>query len=204
MKLLVDTTILKDGRSFQETLANRKLKLAEDIKNQKAFSFKDIFGDLSSYTYKGGFLDLSNLNLNSLEGCPRRVSESEFKISNNCNLTSLKYFPEVTDFYIISLDYSATNSFNELDLDNYRNAEGIICVITEPQEVNLKTLKIQLVTSFSKLRGLHGNFNGLDILTYDPELQAETVDKEAFESLYILYEKLNFDKEKLIRVVELL
>jgi len=84
---------LESGETFEEI---RKYRVEKSVQishaTADAKSFQEIFGDLSNCVFVGS-LDLSNLNLNSLEGCPQCVSES-LVLDQNPNLTSLKHGPK--------------------------------------------------------------------------------------------------------------
>jgi len=192
-----NNTIVKGIKTFEDIVKEREAEEA----GSSPISFKELFGDLSDCTFSG-HLDLSYLNLNSLEGCPRKVINGNFSIENNPNLKSLKSLPtefkNVSQFY---LNYSLFKKLYKLDTTTKENiAHGIDLVApfidsssVDSAEVIMNMLIVNnFATTQTKVKLLTLIYNNFK------------VDQEKVRQQKRIYSKLNYDTEKFIRAISLL
>ena len=151
-------------------------------------SFKNYFGDLSKMIFQGS-LDLSSLNLTSLEGCPTEVV-GEFNIRNNPELKSLKHFPKLNGNRPLHIN---THHFKELRrLDN-----DLWSQISHIKYIGDPIPNIDIVTTMLHFKLLGGNF---PIKRVGHPLQ----ENEELEKLFNIYKKVGFQEIKFRRAVSLL
>jgi len=218
MSMISKDTILESGRTFEDI---RRLRVESNNKSLKADakSFKELFGDLSSYTFTGELL-LGVLNLNSLEGMPREVI-GEVYIDSNPWLKNLKHLSQkivnmlsvaccenleslkgIGNLNLVTVENGNVGDFaNHIFLRKNPNLFDI-SDLSEETISKCKTLFVSqspvLLTDLIKLaaqrRSLDGDFSFLE----------SDYSIEELERLYSFYEKLGFDQRKFDRALALL
>jgi len=203
-KIITPNSALKSGKTFKEIREERVLE------NKVPKSFAEIFGDLTDFSF-AGFLDLDNLNLNSLFGVPMELvwnndieTNPTISLDGNPNLNSMKHFPKCMEAGIqIYLPKSLAKRINEVDINSYSSVQTIF-LNTGEDDFNLS----EIVISFKNLREATGTFSAL--ISYKPLDNGKAsvngeIDKDSeLEKLYNLYKKLNFDSMKFRRAVDLI
>jgi len=193
VKEIIFNKKLGNGKSFGKLKGNRMNEASEGA---APCSFKDIFGDLTEYIYKGD-LDLSQLNLSSLEGCPQKLKEGYFAIDNNPNLKSLENLPSSSGKFYIG--YDNIYLFDKIEINKYKHFNIYICDIPFQNHNPMVTVK-NIIFFFAKFRMLNGDFNKLKNFTFLSGQELNYVDLEKY---YAIYEKVNFNREKFNQVLEL-
>ena len=195
MREITEFSKIKNHKTFADIIESR-INL-----ESSSVSFEDLFGDLSNCSFQG-CLNLTNLNLNSLKGCPKEVSGGFLSIEYNPNLESLDFFPQKLcggvlgmDFYI---DFHAIGEVEKISAI-IKNLNTIICFNNKE---NFSEIDIAL--SFFDLRFVKGNYNFLSARNKELGDFEKKLDYDTLERIYDLYRKLDYDKEKLIRVLKLL
>jgi len=194
-----ENTVLDCGTTFGEL----RHAYSNSEENNIPKSFNDIFGDLSGSIFVGT-LDLSSLNLNSLKGCPTRVKRGGIDIACNPNLKSLDYFPKkLPKDQAFFIDYDLIPVLSSLDIKDYQNLNIYICYKAYLKEA-LPTMKESLkrvASSLLEFREENGNFDKIHGDIYAPSVKLNPVEVERY---YTIYKKVDFDREKFDRAVELL
>jgi len=178
--------IFKNGISFTNIISSRALS------NGVSISFEELFGDLSDCIFMGD-LNLGDLNLNSLKGCPKKIEDGFFSIENNPELKTLDYFPiELDAGNTIFVDCSLIELFLKLDISTYKD----LYLYLAGNKLSNKEIAVQL----SKMRKARGSFNFIHKGSFKSSSKA----LPEIEKFYKLYEKVSFNKEKFDRLLELL
>jgi len=198
MRVIDENIEIKESETTFKHIALSRRK-SEDKKTPK--TFKEIFGDLSDSVFNGD-LDLSELNLSSLEGCPKKISTGNFSIEVNPNLESLRYFPtEFKDINQIYLDFSLFKKLDTLNnsvKDNIAHNALYITVsidsaTTEESEIITHML---IINNFATA---HTNVRLIDL-----QYNILKVNQEKVRQQKRIYAKLNYSTEKFIRAISLL
>ena len=171
-------------------------------KSAAPVAFEDIFGDLSNYLLIGG-LNLEDLNLNSLKGCPKEIQKGFFSILKNPALKTLEHLPKLSPGHLFSIDLPQSSQLSFINPDLYKRA--II-------NVNVGKYKfpedIDMVINFSNYRKATGGWNNISLFQ-DSEaakgvFTCKIPNPRSLEYIYSLYKKVAFDKDKLKKLLELL
>jgi len=190
----------KNGHiTFEDARATR---INEVLKiNTAPTSFEDLFGDLSDSIFIHG-LNLSQLNLNSLKGCPREI-RGAFAIENNLHLKNLSYFPgKIAPKYstdLLSIDFELISELRKLNINIYKD----LIIFVKGKNLQLPKNRIfkEIVHSFYEYRKLNGSFIDISGDFIDPE---SIFDLTELEKYYSLYKKVGANKEKFDRALSLL
>ena len=199
MKEINSNTMLKNGKKFWEVSNIRWLNEESAWPPQ---SFQEIFGDLSDCVFVGD-LDLSNIGLNSLQGCPQKVKGGNFQISRNFDLKSLDYFPtEITKDFKIAIDFDLIYKLKDLDISIYRDLGiNIFYGAYYDKKISKEEVFKKIAHTLSEYRGANGSFNRVFGKSVNPDISLDYIEIERF---YRIYKKLDFDLEKFNRAVALL
>jgi len=210
---------LKNGKSLNDIIVERHNKIlaaTTGVSAEDSLSFKEVFGDLSDCEIQGS-LDLSLLNLNSLEGCPKVVL-GHFNCDNNrylknlkgCPVSVMNYFSCEFNSELISLEgledleirhgespprslhLSSNKSLIDLDFLSEKTIRNISLLHIEDSNERLSSFDLVILTR--EKREKDGNYHFL---------QTEFAEKD-FEKLYKIYKKLHFNKKKFLKVKELI
>ena len=185
-------TILFNGETFEKNIILRRTEYNSNCSEPK--SFKEIFGDLSDSTYNGT-LDLSRLNLNSLEGCPKRILGGDFMININSYLYDLNFFPEkLARNCKLYLGFHMAPFLKEVSINSYKNS-----IILFTGLLNSKKKDKLIVENLADFRKANGSFEKLRFSRSN-----QPPDYERLEKLYHIHKKVGFDQEKFERALELL
>jgi len=198
MKDIDKNTTLFNGSSFEKTTALRSGK-SESLKPE---SFKAIFGDLSSFTYHGN-LDLSRLNLNSLEGCPQRIVGGTFTIKKNPNLHNLNHFPEkLATSFKLYIGYNLVHCLKKVDINSYKNSiiaiSGLLSVKEFVVLTPIQEVYKNIIENLVSFREINGSFEKIQFPGFD-----HLFDYSEFEKRYNIYKKVDYNQEKFDRALEL-
>jgi len=215
--IIIDKTVLKNGKTLDQIASDR---VAAVVNLAEPASFEEVFGNLSTCRIinpEGGqtVLNLSQLNLNSLKGCPS-VVETDFHLDSNPNLINLEFFPREVFGYtsiqkceslkslkgvenlsagIINAFYFVNNpvlsDISDLNGENFFNDPARPTYFTFKNQ----NLSIQDILLFATAqRKSRGDFNFLTSDYSDEEL----------ERAYTLYERVGFDQDKFKRAMSLI
>ena len=212
MRTITATTEIANSKSFGKLAEARRTEVNRG--HSKPLSFMDIFGDLSECVFKE-YLSIARLNLNSLEGCPRRVESGYFSIGQNPALKNLSHFPEAVEDSIF-IDYcdNITTLKELLNLKNFNSDEYKTLYLNGNSNlVDISALSIELIDSFREInisgspvpaanvvkttglkRDKNGDWNFLKTNCKNSEL----------EKLYLIFKKVGFDRKKFDRAIGLL
>ena len=217
-----DYIIKHTGKTFEETATIRRQAILENQESEPA-SFKEVFGDLSDSFFEGD-LDLSGLDLNSLEGCPFNIEDS-LHIDNNPNLKSLKYVSTVfelegyfsvdIDLFLASLEshlyiYDVIEEIN-IYVDNSSQAkieEALIQFSIIENDSDYAFAKdISLKSFFIERKGdKTGDFGIMQGYSHSHSSAIIRIglNSGGMERLYNIYQSVGFDRKKFDRTLELL
>ena len=192
-----NTAIKESGETFKIlALARQKSKNRKTPK-----TFKEIFGDLSDFIFEGT-LDLTNLNLSSLEGCPTKILNGNFSTETNPNLKSLKDFPngfESVDMFYLDYDlFKKLHTLEESTKENLTHGIKLLNVLIDPvltEESEIITHML-IINNFATARA--------NIRLIDLQYNILKVNQEKVRQQKQIYAKLNCDTEKFIRAMSLL
>ena len=188
MHTITNATKFSCGSTFSNFLFSRR-----QSDRATPASFEQLFGDLSNSVFSGD-LNLGDLNLNSLKGCPKKIEDGYFSIENNPELKTLDYFPEDLDTgNTIFVDSSLLELFLKLDISTYKDS---YFYLTGGGTLPNKDLAIYL----SRIREARGDFEFI----HEGSLPRHSETCSDIEKLYKLYEKVGFDRTKFDRALELL
>ena len=186
MSTIGKDTILSNGKTFEETLLSRRKNVTTPQ------SFSEVFEDFSDYIFEG-VLNLSNLNLCSLEGCPQTFTGSQLAIFGNPNLKNLNFFPKYTpSLNNIYIDNDTLSIIESLNVEIYKNRSLITMSVGKGAAVSEESICLNLFG----FRRLNGDFKKVKRPTL-------TLDYVKLEKLYAVYKKVGFDRERFNRVLEL-
>jgi len=206
INFLTTTESIKSFKQVEET--RRSLFKAQES-DLSPISFKEVFGDFSDCVFYGE-LDLSGLNLNSLEGCPCEVRHGDFHIDSNPSLESLEFFPKKLpsgEALIIDLKHLALLA--TIDPVSYKdinyltvNANGQLVGSTDKKHIEI----VVAMENFVKVRGIEAfkTFVLANFLKTKQNKGLQPINPKKLEKFYLIYEKVGFDQEKLKRAIELI
>ena len=187
-------SLLKDYKGFQKLREDRQIKISS-ADFVKPASFEDIFTNLSNCIFIGD-LDLSGLKLSSLKGCPAVVENGHIDISDNEELENLDFFPSQLDFSrSLYVDYYVLQLLKGVSVESYKGC----AIAIHDHEFGLSDFEKSknICIALSDLRKVNGDFK--NVLVKNP-----VMDYAEIEKLYKIYEKVDFNQEKLDRALELL
>ena len=188
MREINENTLLENGEFFYNIAYTRQEN------NNKPASFKELFGDLSNFIFEG-CLELGNLDLNSLEGCPK-VNGAYFSIENNPDLKELNFMPGFLDNVVaLYIDYSQVDIIKNIDIDIYKNLTIRLCGVPISNR--------DMVLAFSDFREFNKEFENIQTFTSNGNTP-NPIDYANLEKLYKVYEKVSYDREKFDRAIALL
>ena len=211
-----NTRILAPGRNSDATFSEIKDQRIEEVKfiASTPKSFIDIFGDLSSREFDDP-LELNDLDISSLRGVPTRIV-GRFQIDFAKSLKDLEDCPKAVNnfFSVEASDNLATlKGISGLEINTDSGKSGILYLrnnqnLTDISDLSETTLDmcqwvyltgspvsaVDIVKAMGLKRQSNGSWNFLDS---DPK-------ESKLEKLYLVYEKLGFDREKFERALELL
>jgi len=216
----VDSIINHTGKTFSSMATARRRAVSNSSESSPA-SFKEIFGDFADSFFKGD-LDLSGLDLNSLEGCPFNIEES-LHIQDNPNLKSLSYVTTVfdpeaclnidIDLFLASLESHLYiyDMVDEIDIymntsDQEKIEKALIqfsVIENDPsyslaKDISLKSFFIRKENSSSPAYGL------IKVYAQSSTIIKIYFDSDGTERLFNIYKGVGFDRKKFDRVLELL
>jgi len=209
MREINSTTILDNGETFESARQHRLFN-----SNHKPASFKEVFGDLSDCILTED-LTLTDLNLDSLEGCPAEV-RGYINLDGSPALKNLKGISKSTTMFLSCENLKSLESLEGLEGFCFENSDlfdrtlylsncPLLADISALSSVSLKdcsSVIIQatnvhikdMILNFSEKRNRVGNFNFL---------KSDYSEKD-LEKIYSIYQKVDFNKEKFERAMFLL
>ena len=205
MREINKDTIIKNDKTFDT------IKWARSDSENKigAVSFEELFGDLSNCIFQGN-LDLTELNLSSLKGCPQEVEHGYFSISSNSNFKNLDHFPKkLSSGYSLFVDYRSALLLEYVDINIYKNSglviyedsKAIMSDIMSDHNYSNEFHK-SIVISLINFREANGDFSKIEWWG-DSQLSFSWSYSE-LEKFYEIYKKVDFNQEKFNRAIELL
>jgi len=216
--IIADNSTLKNGRTFWRTAISRSIAVKMGAEAQ---SFKEIFGDLSGAFFSES-LDLSNLNLNSLKGCPKKIKGERFDISGNPNLQTLLNAPALDPHVEIFVDSSLLletirvckicNNFGGQIVvtlnDNTTQSEFedfLMSVILTIFRIDDKTVDPEKIASrIFYTAATKSPSNGYFLSIFKESKIVNLYFYGLYKKLYEIYNKVGNDRGKLNRALELL
>ena len=204
MKTITSTTLLESGKLFESVRVARQHACLS--KNPPPpTSFREIFGDLSDCHFEK-YLNLDNLNLNSLEGSPKSYDGSFLAILNNPELKNLKDLPIPKDSHDrkIYVDFDMNYSDSHNDLEYLLSEHHNFCIVFSDTGDKLGHLNIEflLILNFFWIRHFNGSFAAY--APQDSDFKDIAFNAEAAENYYQIFKKVNFDRNKFVKVFSLL
>jgi len=189
MREIRNETVIRESKTFKDIEnARRNIVSEEDSKqDEEPCSFEDIFGDLSNTCFIG-HLNLSGLNLNSLKGCPQKISQGSFQCHSNWNLDSLNHFPkELTPNQNVLFCFTSVNSVKNINPEIFKDTS----------ELNMLSTYLTIFETVyisSSMRKTLGNFSKIET----------DYNSEDLERFYQIFEKVNFNLENFTKCAVLL
>lgn len=120
----------------------------------------------------------------------------------NRNLKFLDCFPKkLSPGCRLYIDYELASKLKYLPIELYKDLELEVFNLKDLDLFHIENFEINLIYSFSEFRKINGSFSGISTSAKVESLPAAF---PKLERLYLVYEKLNFDKEKFERALELL
>ena len=202
MRVINEDTILKNGKTFAQTLSDRI-----NSKKENPLSFEGVFGDLSDCVFEGSLLDLDNTKINSLKGCPKKI-EGWLSLWNLPLLKSLDFFPkEISLGKNIFVDLHHIPEMRRFSFEALKGAGEIYINATGVNFNYNRNFLIDLASSFLEFRRSKGSYHNIFVVHLDHNNDVKehlSLDLDRMESVYELYEKVGFNQIKLERALKLL
>jgi len=187
VKILLQSTILKNGKTFAKTCFDRAVvskgdldpKTGDFIPPTEFKSFEEIFGDLSDYTAVGEIF-LNRVNLNSLKGFPQKFVGATIHLRENPDLKTLEHlskdiqtFPEMEgEGVTLNVNWTGLETGDFVSEDQLQNIDLLKC-----QRVNEDLFTIEeAVKLTAPLRKKYGNFENVET-EWEPEELEEVYQK---------------------------
>ena len=186
MREINSNTVLKNGKTFKDILKNRAVPAFSKSHPLPKSSFEEIFGDLSDCAFSGT-LDMTGLNLKTLEGFPVEfedisqiyLSYDLFKDFHTLEGNVRKNISHGIKHFCLVVDFSL-----EEDIDPMEETDMIAGVI------------MTIVNNF--------NIKFENITFLDSDYCIERIDQKKFLRQEEIYKKVNFDQDKFKRVLALI
>ena len=189
MSPMTQFTIVKNGKPFYSIKDERQAKVNGG--NSEPLSFVDIFGDLSGYKFSGN-LDMTGLNLSSLKGAPLKMASCEVFIHGNPNLKKCSD----NNLFLLEgsshLDYAFVQGFVDLGEQKTDKVKSIMVYNSNIDTAERQREVLATLFIVSQIFDCSIKMNDLP------------VDAGVVNDIKDLYEKVDYDKDKLLKVVSLL
>ena len=183
-------------------------------------TFKELFGDHSDTEFSTA-LDLTMLNLSSLDGC-FAVVNGYMEANQNPALKTLEGCPEYVFYFFQCTDCDSLKSLKGIPKIIQKSSKKLDSILSLQQNPNLSDISAltpdlisnMALISFHQLNDT-GKSNKVSIADYIElfrekreilggfKFQSSQFSNEQLEKAYQLYKKVNFDKEKLNKALEL-
>jgi len=203
--MLITVDSIVNGDQIYQSVYGKRRQSVDNDSSAKPQSFKDIFGDLSEHTFLGPF-ELEGLDLNSLEGCPREIQGGYFSIEGNPNLKTFDFFPEcLAPLSPLFIDLENIETFKSVDINSYKHINRFHINLSVARRKLSMSEKIDLVVALSDFREWKKDFESVSFVV-DSETDPETyqVEKVNLETLYLRYKSVDYDREKLEKLLTLI
>jgi len=201
VRIITKETTLANGKTFESAA------LDHYGGNEEAKSFEEIFGNLSDCVFSGE-LELANLNLSSLKGCPYKIINEDFSKRNNFSietnpfLNSLEGFPiqfkNVSKLYLSYDLFKKLRTLDQSTRESLSHGVNIISPIVIPSSVE----ESEIIMNMLIVDNFHNNSKNVKLL--NPQYKVLKLNQEKVRQQKRIYAKLDYDTEKFIRAVSLL
>ena len=205
MEEIDNDTIIKNGKTFHELAEQRRAFLKKHgTTEENSLSFEEIFDDLSRFFFSVS-MSLNLLNLSNLKGAPDSFTGSYISLEDNPYLKDISDIPDSPFQVTLYLDIENSELFCQIMEDRIKNFNRIQ-LSSNSKELNSSALNsdiVALVDNFSSLKDIIEN--GFEKLYYlVPNKGYQKFNYAYMDRIYSLLRKLNFNKNKLKRALDLI